>query len=76
MVSKTLGGPVRLAALCDRRIQALEEKIVNSLRGNWKEDVLFELQQTAQCDKQSLTPRQKKFLERGLRQLFQEWRQE
>jgi hypothetical protein len=53
--------PVRLASLRDRRIQAREEELVQSLRGNWKEDVLFELQQAvdaydfygqqiAQCD--------------------------
>jgi transposase len=36
--------PVQLAALRDRRIQAREEELVESLRGNWKEDVLFELQ--------------------------------
>ena len=53
--------PVQLAGLRDRRIQAREEELVESLRGNWKEDVLFELQQAvnaydfyrqqmAQCD--------------------------
>ena len=55
--------PARLAALRDRRIQARPEELVESLRGNWKEDVLFELQQAvdaydfhrqqmAQCDAQ------------------------
>jgi transposase len=55
--------PVRLAALRDLRIQASEQELVQSLRGNWKEDVLFELQQAvdaydfyrrqiAQCDRQ------------------------
>jgi transposase len=55
--------PVRLAALRDMRIQASEQELVQSLRGNWKEDVLFELQQAvdaydfyrqqiAQCDAQ------------------------
>jgi len=53
--------PVQLAGLRDRHIQAREEELVESLRGNWKEDVLFELQQAleaydfhrqqiAQCD--------------------------
>lgn len=41
--------PVRLAALRDRRIQAPQEEIGNSLRGNWKEDVLFELQQAVEA---------------------------
>ena len=54
---------VQLAALRDGRIQASEEEIIHSLRGDWKEDVLFELQQAvaaydfhrqqiAQCDQQ------------------------
>ena len=34
-----------LAKLRDPRCQASEEEIVQSLQGNWKEDVLFELQQ-------------------------------
>jgi transposase len=53
--------PRTLAGLRDRHIQAREEELVESLRGNWKEDVLFELQQAveeydfhqaqmAQCD--------------------------
>ena len=37
--------PRKLAALRDRRIQATEEEILHSLQGNWKQDVLFELQQ-------------------------------
>jgi hypothetical protein len=37
--------PRKLAALRDRRIQATEEEIIHSLQGNWKQDVLFELQQ-------------------------------
>jgi transposase len=37
--------PLQLAQLRDARIQAREEELVESLRGNWKEDVLFELQQ-------------------------------
>src|SRR5438067_771686 len=36
--------PQQLAQLRDPRIQASEEEIVNSLRGDWKEDLLFELQ--------------------------------
>ena len=52
-----------LAKLRDPRCQASEEEIVQSLQGNWKEDVLFELQQAVdaydfyqrqmqQCDQQ------------------------
>jgi transposase len=37
--------PKVLAKLRDPRCQASEEEIVQSLQGNWKEDVLFELQQ-------------------------------
>ena len=41
--------PRKLAALRDRRIQATEEEILHSLQGNWKEDVLFELQQAVEA---------------------------
>ena len=34
-----------LAKLRDERIQASEEEIAHSLQGNWREDLLFELQQ-------------------------------
>jgi transposase len=55
--------PGKLAALRHWRIQAREEEIIHSLRGNWKQDVLFELQQAvdaydfyrkpiAPCDRQ------------------------
>ena len=55
--------PKALAALRDPRCQASEEEIVHSLQGNWKPDVLFELQQAvdaydfyhqqmAKCDQQ------------------------
>jgi transposase len=37
--------PQPLAKLRDRRVQASEEEIAHSLEGNWREDVLFELQQ-------------------------------
>jgi len=37
--------PRRLAKFRDRRVQATEEEIAHSLEGNWREDVLFELQQ-------------------------------
>jgi transposase len=40
---------VQLAALRDRRIQASEEEMVQSLRGNWKDDVLFELRQAVEA---------------------------
>lgn len=41
--------PVQLAAVRDRRIQASPEELVQSLRGNWKEDVLFELRQAVEA---------------------------
>jgi len=41
--------PRALAGLRDRRIPAREEELVESLRGNWKEDVLFELQQAVEA---------------------------
>jgi len=55
--------PRALAALRDCRCQASEEEFVHSLQGNWKEDVLFALQQAvdaydfyqgqiAKCDRQ------------------------
>jgi hypothetical protein len=37
--------PKVLAQLRDSRCQASEEEMVQSLQGNWKEDLLFELQQ-------------------------------
>jgi len=55
--------PKVLAKLRDHRCQASEEEIAQSLQGNWKEDLLFELQQAVdaydfyqwqmqQCDQQ------------------------
>ena len=55
--------PNALAKLRDPRCQASEQEIVQSLQGNWKEDLLFQLQQTVdaydfyqsqmnKCDKQ------------------------
>jgi transposase len=41
--------PVRLAAWRDRRIQASPEELLHSLRGNWKEEALFELQQAVEA---------------------------
>ena len=37
--------PQQLAKLRDRRVEASEEEIAHSLEGNWRDDVLFELQQ-------------------------------
>jgi len=37
--------PQQLAKLRDRRIQASQEEVAHTLEGNWREDVLFELQQ-------------------------------
>ena len=39
----------RLAALRDSRIQASEPELVQSLRGNWQEDALFELRQAVEA---------------------------
>jgi transposase len=40
--------PRVLAKLRDRRIQATEEEIAHSLKGNWREEVLFELEQVVE----------------------------
>jgi transposase len=40
--------PWELARLRDRRIQASEEEVAHSLEGNWREDVLFELDQVVE----------------------------
>lgn len=40
--------PQELAKLCDQRIHASQEEVAHSLQGNWREDVLFELQQVLQ----------------------------
>jgi transposase len=55
--------PRKLAQLRDRRVRASEEEVAQSLQGNWREDVLFELKQVvegydfyrkqiAECDEQ------------------------
>jgi transposase len=41
--------PWQLAKLRDGRIAASEEEIAHSLEGNWREDVLFELQQVVEA---------------------------
>ena len=41
--------PRELAKLRDGRIQASEEEVARSLEGNWRDDVLFELQQVVEC---------------------------
>ncbi|MEJ2108478.1 MAG: IS110 family transposase [Acidobacteriota bacterium] len=41
--------PYELAKLRDRRVAASEEEIAQSLQGNWKEDVLFELRQVLEA---------------------------
>jgi hypothetical protein len=40
--------PWELAELRDRRIAASKEEIANSLQGNWREDVIFELRQAVE----------------------------
>src|SRR5580700_9609417 len=37
--------PVQLADLVDYRVKASREEVARSLEGNWRADVLFELQQ-------------------------------
>jgi transposase len=41
--------PWELAKLRDKRIAASEDEIAHSLHGNWREDVLFELQQVIEA---------------------------
>jgi transposase len=41
--------PWKLAKLRDKRIVASEDEIAHSLQGNWREDVLFELQQVIEA---------------------------
>src|ERR1039457_4527654 len=41
--------PRVLAKLRDGRIQASQEEVARSLEGNWRDDVLFELQQVVEC---------------------------
>jgi transposase len=41
--------PRQLAKLRDCRVRASEEEIAHSLEGNWREDVLFELQQVVEA---------------------------
>jgi transposase len=41
--------PWELAKLRDKRIVASEDEIAHSLQGNWREDVLFELQQVIEA---------------------------
>ena len=37
--------PFKLAELCDRRVQASAAEVAESLRGNWRDEMLFELGQ-------------------------------
>jgi DNA-binding transcriptional regulator YbjK len=37
--------PYKLAILADCRVKASREEVARSLEGNWRDDVLFELQQ-------------------------------
>jgi transposase len=49
IVAAILGGerdPYKLADLADYRIKASREEVARSLEGNWRPDVLFELQQS------------------------------
>jgi transposase len=52
MIRAILAGqrdPAKLASLRDARIKASPEQIMHSLKGNWREDMLFELQQAMQA---------------------------
>jgi transposase len=40
--------PYKLADLRDHRVQASREEVARSLEGNWREDVLFELEQAVE----------------------------
>lgn len=40
--------PYKLAGLCHKRVQATREEVAQSLRGNWREEVLFELEQAVE----------------------------
>ena len=40
--------PYKLADLRDQRVRASREEVARSLEGNWREDVLFELQQAVE----------------------------
>lgn len=41
--------PRQLAKLRDRRLRASEEEVAHSLEGNWRDDLLFELEQVVQA---------------------------
>ena len=56
--------PHRLAELSDPHIQASREEIAHSLEGNWREDILFELQQAV--DSYRFTHRQMQECDRKL----------
>jgi transposase len=52
MIRALLAGqrdPAKLASLRDGRIKASPEEIMHSLQGNWREDMLFELQQAVEA---------------------------
>lgn len=40
--------PKKLAELCDRRVQASAAEVAESLRGNWRDEMLFELGQATE----------------------------
>jgi len=40
--------PGKLAELCDRRVQASATEVAESLRGNWRDEMLFELGQAVE----------------------------
>lgn len=40
--------PYKLADLCHKRVQATREEVAQSLKGNWREEILFELKQAVE----------------------------
>jgi transposase len=48
-ILKGEGDPRVLAQLRDKRIQASGEEVARSLEGNWRDDVLFELEEVVEC---------------------------
>lgn len=62
--------PYRLADLCHARVQATREEVARSLEGNWRDEVLFELQQAV--DSYDFTQRQLQACDEQLQQYLAE----
>jgi len=73
IIRAILGGerdPYRLADLCHARVQATREEVARSLEGNWRDEVLFELQQAV--DSYDFTQRQLHACDEQLQQYLAE----